>query len=62
MAIIITKNGKNAKKISSVTIKDEEYLQRYINDNPECVPLDELQEEQVNFVNVEEVLKIATSG
>jgi len=45
MAIIITKNGKNAKKISSVTIKDEEYLQRYINDNPECIPLDELQED-----------------
>lgn len=44
MSIIITKNGKNAKKIPSTPFKDEGYLQRYIHDNPECIPLDEIKE------------------
>lgn len=44
MPIIITKNGKNAKRISSTPFKDEGYLQGYINENPESIPLYEIKE------------------
>lgn len=44
MSIIISKNGKNAKKIPPTPFQDEGYLQKYINDNPECIPLDEIKE------------------
>ena len=36
MAIIISKNGKNAKKIEKLAITKEGYLQKYIYDNPEA--------------------------
>ena len=34
MPIIISKNGKNAKKIEKTMIEKEDYLQKYIYDNP----------------------------
>lgn len=45
MAIIISKNGKNAKKISKSEIEKEDYLQGYIYDNPESIPLYEIKED-----------------
>jgi len=44
MAIIISKNGKDAKKINKSIIDKEDYLQKYIYDNPETVPLYEINE------------------
>ena len=44
MAIIITKNGKNALRIEQTPPKREDDLQRYISDNPESLPLDEIKE------------------
>jgi len=45
MAIIISKNGKNAKKINKSEIEKEDYLQKYIYDNPESIPLYEIKED-----------------
>ena len=44
MAIIISKNGKDAKKIDKSIINKEDYLQKYIYDNPETIPLYEINE------------------
>jgi len=44
MAIIISKNGKDAKKINKSIIEKEDYLQKYIYDNPETIPLYEINE------------------
>ena len=45
MAIIISKSGKNAKKIEKSDFEKEDYLQMYIHDNPESVPLYESKED-----------------
>ena len=45
MAIIVSQNGKNAKKIDKSTIEREGYLQKYIYDNPECIPLYDIKED-----------------
>lgn len=45
MAIIISKNGKNAKKIDKATITQENYLQKYIYDNPDAIPLYDYKED-----------------
>jgi len=45
MALIISKNGKNAKKIEKSIIDQEDYLQKYIYDNPETIPLYEIKED-----------------
>ena len=45
MALIISKNGKNAKKIEKSVIDKEDYLQRYIYNNPETIPLYEIKED-----------------
>ena len=45
MAIIISKNGKNAKKLNKTSFKNEEYLQKYIHDNPESIPLYDIKED-----------------
>jgi hypothetical protein len=39
MAIIISQKGKNAKKLDKTSIPKEDFLQRQIYDNPECIPL-----------------------
>ncbi|MEW6558511.1 MAG: hypothetical protein AB1349_14375 [Elusimicrobiota bacterium] len=44
MAIIISKNGKNAQKIEGAVDVTEDYLQKYIYDNPETLPLYEIKE------------------
>ena len=45
MAIIITKEGKNAQKIEQSRFEQEDHLQRYIYDNPESIPLYEINED-----------------
>lgn len=45
MAIIISKNGKNAKKIDKSAFEKEDYLQKYIYDNPDAVPLYDIKED-----------------
>lgn len=45
MSIIITKNGKNAKKIDKQPFEYENNLQKYIDDNPLSIPLYEIKED-----------------
>jgi hypothetical protein len=45
MAIIISQNGKNAKRINQTSFEKEDYLQKYIYDNPESIPLYDIQED-----------------
>lgn len=45
MAIIISKNGKNAVKIDKSNFAFEDHLQQYIYDNPESIPLYDIKED-----------------
>jgi len=45
MAIIISKGGKNAKKIEKSSFEKEDYLQKYIYDNPESIPLYDIKDD-----------------
>lgn len=45
MTIIISKNGKNAQKIEKSAFEQEDYLQKYIYNNPESLPLYEIKED-----------------
>jgi len=45
MGIIISKNGKNARKIEQTTVKEEDFLQRYVAANPESLPLDSIRDD-----------------
>jgi hypothetical protein len=45
MAIIISKDGKNAKRVDKATNIKEGFLQKYIRDNPECIPLYDFKED-----------------
>ena len=49
MPIIISKNGKNAKRIEKISFKKEEDLLKYISDNPDCIPIEDIKED-VQFV------------
>ena len=44
MSIIISRDGKNAKKLESTVIQQEDYLQKYIEDNADCLPLHDLKD------------------
>jgi len=46
MAIIISKNGKDAKKIDKSNFDKEDYLQEYIHQNPESIPVYEIKEDK----------------
>ena len=45
MAIIISKNGKNAVKVEKSTFDKEDFLQQYIYENPESIPLYDIKED-----------------
>ena len=45
MAIIISKNGKNAVKVDKSNFQLEDKLQQYIYDNPESIPLYDIKED-----------------
>lgn len=50
MAIIVSKNGKNAQKVSKSDFEKEDYLQNYIHKNPESIPVYEIEEDKKLFV------------
>jgi len=50
MSIIISENGKNAKKIDKTDFEKEGYLQNYIHQNPESIPVYEIEEDKKLFV------------
>ncbi len=45
MSIIISSNGKNAVKLDKSSFDKEDYLQKYIYENPESIPLYEIKED-----------------
>ena len=45
MAIIITKEGKQARKIEKSVVDKEDYVQQYIYNNPEAIPLYDIRED-----------------
>lgn len=45
MAIIISSNGGKAVKVDKSSIDKEDYLQKYIYENPESIPLYEIKED-----------------
>ena len=44
MSIIISSDGRNARKLEQTVIEEEEYLQQYIHANPEALSLDQLKD------------------
>lgn len=44
MSIIISKKGQNARRLQRASIQQEEYLQEYVHNNPDVLPLDELKD------------------
>jgi len=44
MTIIISKSGKNAIKVEKAGFPQEDYLQKYIYDNPDSIPLYDIDE------------------
>src|SRR3989338_3163994 len=46
MSIIISQNGKDARKIDKSNFEKEDFLQNYINQNPESIPVYEIQEDK----------------
>lgn len=44
MAIVVSKNGKNAIRLDQSAFDDEDRLQQYIYDNPDVIPLSESEE------------------
>jgi len=45
MTIIVSKGGRHATKVQKSGIAKEGYLQQYIVDNPDAIPLYEYKEE-----------------
>ena len=41
MTLIISEQGRNASRLEPQTIEREDYLQRYIYENPEAIPLEQ---------------------
>lgn len=45
MPIIISKNGKNAKRVERTSFKEEKELRDYISENPDCIPIEDIKED-----------------
>ena len=50
MSIIISQDGKNAIKVDKSEFEKEGYLQNYIHENPESIPVYEIEENKRLFV------------
>ena len=50
MSIIISKNGSNARVVNPSGFENEDYLQNYIHENPESIPLYEIAEDRKLFI------------
>ncbi len=61
MAIIISKKGKNAKRLEKTSFEQEEELQKYIFNNPACISLDEIKED-VQFLVVDREFPISVGS
>ena len=44
MSVVVSRGGKNAQRLERSAFETEEYLQRYLQANPECIPLHELKD------------------
>jgi len=54
MSIIISQEGKQAQKIDKSEFEKEGYMQKYIHENPESIPVYEIEEDKKLFVMVRE--------
>ncbi len=45
MAIIVSENGKGARRVSKSSFEQEDYLQQYIYNNPDAIPVYEIDED-----------------
>lgn len=54
MAIILKRTSKPVARVERTVIQDEQYLQRYIAENPEMLPLDQLRQDIRPLVLVRE--------
>lgn len=54
MAIIISKNGKNAEKLNQSNFELEDKLQEYIYENPDTIPLYDIDEDTRLFIAARE--------
>ena len=50
MAILIVKNGQQVIRVEESKFENEAYLQNYIAENPELIPLEEIHSESRNFI------------
>ena len=50
MSIIISQDGKNAQRIDKSEFEKEGYLQNYIRENPDSIPIYEIEEDKKLFV------------
>jgi hypothetical protein len=44
MSVVVSRGGKDARRLEPHVFENEEYLQRYVQANPDCIPLHELRE------------------
>lgn len=61
MPIIVSKNGKNARKLEKTSFKEEVELQKYIYENPESIPLEEIKE-NVQFIVLDREFPISVGN
>ena len=54
MSIIVSQNGKNAKRIEKSAFDSEDSLQEYIYNNPEVIPIDEIEDGLKLFIAARE--------
>ncbi|WP_297437479.1 hypothetical protein, partial [Thermococcus sp.] len=50
MAILVVKNGQQVTRVEESKFENEAYLQNYIAENPELIPLEEIHSENRNFI------------
>jgi len=55
MSIIISKQGQAAQKLDKAEFEKEDYLQNYIHENPESIPVYEIAEDKKLFVVAREL-------
>ncbi len=45
MSIVVSRSGSNARKLEKTSVESEDYLQRYVQENPGALPLDEYKQD-----------------
>jgi len=61
MPIIVSKKGKGAKRIEKTSFKQEEELQKYVYENPDSIPLEEIKGD-VRFLVVDKEFPVGTGS